>query len=59
MSRIPEHIFREYDIRGIAESELTDENVYLIGRAYGSWLAARGVTAASLGGDARLSPRRA
>ena len=58
MSRIPEHIFREYDIRGIAESELTDENVYLIGRAYGSWLAARGVTAASLGGDARLSTPR-
>ncbi len=58
MSRIPEHIFREYDIRGIAESELTDENVYLIGRAFGSWLAARGVTAASLGGDARLSTPR-
>ena len=58
MSQVPAHIFREYDIRGIAESELTDENVYLIGRAYGSWLAARGVTAASLGGDARLSTPR-
>ena len=58
MSQVPAHIFREYDIRGIADCELTDENVYLIGRAYGSWLAARGVTAASLGGDARLSTPR-
>ena len=58
MSQVPAHIFREYDIRGIADCELTDENVYLIGRAYGSWLAARGVTEASLGGDARLSTPR-
>ena len=58
MSQVPAHIFREYDIRGIADGELTDENVFLIGRAYGSWLAARGVTAASLGGDARLSTPR-
>ncbi len=58
MGRVPAHIFREYDIRGIAESELTDENVFLIGRAYGSWLAARGVSAASLGGDARISTPR-
>ena len=58
MSQVPAHIFREYDIRGIADCELTDENVYLIGHAYGSWLAARGVTAASLGGDARLSTPR-
>lgn len=58
MGSIPAHIFREYDIRGIADEELTSGNVFLIGRAYGSWLAARGVFSASLGGDARLSTAR-
>ena len=36
--RIPENIFREYDIRGVADKELTDEIANSIGRAYGSWL---------------------
>ena len=58
MAKIPAHIFREYDIRGLAEEELTNDHVALIGRAYGTWLAARGVTKATLGGDARLSSRR-
>ena len=30
MSYVPAHIFREYDIRGIADTELTDENVKFI-----------------------------
>ena len=54
MAKIPAHIFREYDIRGLAEEELTNEHVALIGQAYGTWLASRGVTKATLGGDARL-----
>ena len=58
MAQIPAHIFREYDIRGLADSELTDENIYLIGRAYGAWLKRRGAKAASIGGDARLSTER-
>ena len=56
--QIPSHIFREYDIRGIADTELTDETVILIAQAYGTWLAARGVKHAALGGDARLSTKR-
>lgn len=35
----PRHIFREYDIRGLAEKELTDETCRLIGEAFGSFLA--------------------
>ena len=58
MAKIPAHIFREYDIRGLAEEELTDEHVTLIGQAYGTWLVSKGVTRATLGGDARLSTRR-
>jgi len=33
---LPAHIFRAYDIRGIAETELTDEIVHAIGMAIGS-----------------------
>ena len=58
MSVIPAHIFREYDIRGIADEELTTEHVTLIGRAFGTWLARHGVKSAVVGGDARLSSVR-
>ncbi|MEG2184006.1 MAG: phosphomannomutase/phosphoglucomutase [Cloacibacillus sp.] len=58
MTIVPQHIFREYDIRGIADAELTDENVFLIGQAFGTWLRERGVATATLGGDARLSTTR-
>ena len=34
MIPVPSRIFREYDIRGEAESDLTDENVLAIARAY-------------------------
>ncbi len=58
MAKVPAHIFREYDIRGIAESELTDETVQLIGQAYGSWLSMKGIKKVTLGGDVRFSTRR-
>ncbi len=35
---VPEEIFREYDIRGLAGEQLTEENVYLIARAYASFI---------------------
>ena len=58
MAFVPEHIFREYDIRGIADTELTDEVVMSVGQAFGTWLSARGVRRATLGGDVRLSTKR-
>lgn len=58
MATVPEHIFREYDIRGVAETELTDETVRLIGMAYGTWLCERGTNKVTLGGDARISTKR-
>ncbi len=51
-------IFREYDIRGIAADDLTDEVAFDIGRAYGSLLRRRGGGRAVLGYDARLSGPR-
>ncbi|MDR1480994.1 MAG: phosphomannomutase/phosphoglucomutase [Synergistaceae bacterium] len=57
-SQIPAHIFREYDIRGIAESELDDRTVREIGQAYGTYLSGLGIFSVTVGGDARLSTPR-
>ncbi len=48
-------IFREYDIRGIVGTDLTDASVRTIGRAFGSLLAREGGDSAVLGRDVRLS----
>ncbi len=50
-------IFREYDIRGVAGKELTDEFAFLLGKAFGAYLKTKNQTAAavSVGRDARLS----
>lgn len=58
MACIPTRIFREYDIRGLADSELCNENVFDIGCAYGAWLSRHGVTSATVGCDARHSSGR-
>ena len=53
-----EHIFREYDIRGIVGKDLTDETVYDVARAIGTFYKAHGVRRASIGRDARESSPR-
>ena len=58
MQNVPDYIFREYDIRGLADSELTDETVTLIGQAYGTWLFSRGIKKVTIGMDIRLSSPR-
>jgi len=52
------NIFREYDIRGIAEQDLTDETVELIGKAFGSFMRRKGLSKFALGRDVRLSSER-
>ena len=49
------HIFREYDIRGIVPDDLTEEMVYLIGLAIGTYFRERSGNRISLGHDCRLS----
>jgi phosphomannomutase/phosphoglucomutase len=51
-------IFREYDIRGIAETELLDEGVELLGRGLGTYLIRHSGSAINLGRDCRLSSTR-
>lgn len=53
-----EQIFREYDIRGVVDKDLTDETVYDLARAFGVFFRANGATRASLGRDARESSPR-
>ena len=48
-------IFREYDIRGLADRDLTPEVVRDIGQAVGSLAAERGETEVIVGRDGRLS----
>ncbi len=55
---IPKHIFREYDIRGLAESELNDETSRAIGQAFGTFLAKNKKKKTAVGHDLRPSSRR-
>lgn len=53
-----QEIFREYDIRGVADRDLTDEVVELLGRAMGTYLKQTGCQHITLGQDCRLSSPR-
>lgn len=57
-SSFPEHIFRAYDIRGNAETELTDELVSKIGGAIGSIAGEMGEQTMIVGCDGRISSPR-
>ena len=51
-------IFREYDIRGLAEEELLDPGIVELGRAVGTYLQRKNGNNVSLGRDCRLSSTR-
>ena len=53
-----QHIFREYDIRGVVDKDLTDDVVYDLARAVGTFFRSKGATRTSLGRDARESSPR-
>jgi len=52
---VPAHIFREYDIRGVVDTDLSEEFARLLGRAYGSLAREHGANNIAVGFDARLS----
>ncbi|MDP8923558.1 MAG: phosphomannomutase/phosphoglucomutase [Chloroflexota bacterium] len=47
------HMFRAYDIRGLAGTDLTPEVARLIGQAWGTWLRRRGGATTVIGRDLR------
>jgi len=55
---IPAGIFRAYDIRGIADTELTPHNIGIIGRGIGQMALAQGINQLYLARDTRLSSPR-
>ena len=57
-SDLPDHIFRAYDIRGNAETELTDALVTAIGRAIGTIAGEMGEQTLVVGCDGRASSPR-
>ncbi len=55
MNNIPAHIFRSYDIRGLADTELTADAVYRIAMAFAAMMHASGESCVVTACDARLS----
>jgi len=51
-------IFREYDIRGVVDKDLTDETVLELGLGIGTYLKQKGAERISLARDGRLSSLR-
>lgn len=51
-------IFREYDIRGIADTELGDDDVHRLGQAFGTYALQHGARRCVVGRDVRLSGPR-
>jgi phosphomannomutase/phosphoglucomutase len=52
------NIFREYDIRGVADVELLDPDVQTLGQAFGTYLGRHAGRRIALGRDTRLSSPR-
>ncbi len=55
---LPTQIFREYDIRGVADRDMADADVTDLARAIGTFLSRKGQTRIGLGRDCRLSSPR-
>ena len=53
--KLRKEIFREYDIRGIVDKDLTAETVNLLGKAMGTYFRNRNGREVALGEDCRLS----
>jgi phosphomannomutase/phosphoglucomutase len=56
--KLPTHAFREYDIRGVADRDLTDDTARGIGRGFATILAGQKPVRVAVGRDCRLSSDR-
>jgi phosphomannomutase/phosphoglucomutase len=52
------YIFREYDIRGVVDTDLNDESAELLGKGIGTFMKRKGAKRLSIGGDVRLSTEK-
>jgi len=58
MPDFPDHIFREYDIRGVADRDINEDFAYKLGKAFASMLPLGDSRPLSVGRDVRLSGER-
>ncbi|MFZ5642307.1 MAG: phosphomannomutase/phosphoglucomutase [Bacillota bacterium] len=56
--KVNPNIFREYDVRGVADRDLTDETVRLLGKAFGTMTGRQGLKDVLVGMDNRYSSPR-
>ena len=57
MATVPPHIFREYDIRGVIGTDLSEEMAYALGKAYGFSVASAPGSPIVVGYDCRPTSR--
>ena len=57
-SRISSTLFREYDIRGVVDRDMTEEAVHLVGKGLGTMVRKAGGSRVVVGRDCRLSGGR-
>ncbi len=53
--KVSKEIFRQYDIRGIAGQDVTEETAYLIGKAFGTYIQDKAGKKVAVGRDVRLT----
>jgi phosphomannomutase / phosphoglucomutase len=56
--KVQRNIFREYDIRGLVDKELTDETALGIAKAFGTYVQRQGKKVIAVGRDVRLTSDR-
>ncbi len=56
--QVPKVVFRGYDIRGLADSELSEDAYYTLGRAYATFLTQRRIKESTVGRDNRLTSEK-
>ncbi|VVA44143.1 conserved hypothetical protein [Candidatus Roizmanbacteria bacterium] len=55
MNKVPDHIFRGYDLRGIVGTDLDEENVLILAKGYATYLLQRRIYDCVIGFDSRES----
>lgn len=55
MTKVPDQVFRGYDLRGLVGSELNKDTVSLLGKGYATWLLQRKIYDCVVGYDCRIS----
>ncbi len=58
LQKVNPQIFREYDIRGVVDKDLTEEFAEQLGKAYGTYVGRKGLSRVTAACDGRLSSER-